>query len=146
MKALLTIVKNPLVIGIIGLLALSVVVWFGLDHIKFGADNTTLSYPARMLVIALAIMAWLLNLIRKMWQDKRNNNTMLDAIADDKDATPTPIIQDSGRSAEELAQLNQRFSDAVQTLRKTRFNSAGLTGQESLPTAVVHHYWTSGCR
>ncbi len=139
MKALLAIVKNPLVIGIIGLLALSVVVWFGLDHIKFGADNTTLSYPARMLVIALAIMAWLLNLIRKLWQDKRNNNSMLDAIADAKDTSPAPTVEDSGRSAEELAQLNQRFSDAVRTLRNTRFTSAGKPGKNlyQLPWYII---------
>ncbi len=139
MKALLTIVKNPLVIGIVGLLALSVVIWFGLDHIKFGADNTTLSYPARLLIIALAVMAWLLNLIRKLWQDKRSNNTMLDAIADDKDTSPPPPEKDSGRSAEEVAQLNLRFHDAVQTLRKTRFNSDGKPGKNlyQLPWYII---------
>ena len=112
MKGVVNFFRNPVVIGVVGLLALSIVIWFGLDYIKFGSDNKVLSAPARLLIIALFVVLWLLNLIRKLWSDKRQNNQMLDDIQTSEAQAPEPKAGlEKQQSSEEIAQLSERFND-----------------------------------
>lgn len=127
--------KNRFVLSFIGILALSLLIWFGLDYIKFGADNSTVASSTRFLLIALLFGIWLTHLITVQLLDRRRNGQMLDGIKDNQGAQANP---DDGRSREEQEQLARRFSDAVQLLRKTRFKGAnGSRALYQLPWYIV---------
>ena len=140
MKGLANFFKNTIVLGVIGLLALSIVIWFGFGYIKFGADNKVLSAAARLLIIVLCVMLWLLNLLRKMWFDKRKNKQMLDDIQTSEVQAPEAKGgRDKQQSSEEIAQLNQRFTDAISVLRKSKFKGDGNSNKSlyQLPWYII---------
>ena len=46
-------------LGVIGLFALSLLIWFGAEYIKFGENNTTLPHSVRISIIATLVLIWL---------------------------------------------------------------------------------------
>jgi len=124
MKSVLTFLKKPLTLNILGLIALSIVVWFGADYIAFGEDNTHLSKLTRVIIILVFVLIWLLNTIRVLWQQSRNNNQMLDGIQQAAKENNNAEPQDE-RSSQELAALGKRFGDAIAVLRKSKFSGGG---------------------
>jgi len=129
--------KNRFVLSFIGILALSLLIWFGLDYIKFGADNHTVATSTRALLIALLLGIWLTHLITVQLLDRRRNGQMLEGIQN-SGAGASAAVADDSRSREEQEQLAKRFGDAVQLLRKTRFKGAsGSRALYQLPWYIV---------
>lgn len=124
MKPVLTFLKKPLTLNILGLIALGIVVWFGANYIAFGDDNTHLSKLSRIIIILVFVLIWLLNTVRVMWQQSRNNNQMLDGIEATSKDNSSGDPQDE-RSSQELAALGKRFGEAVAVLRKSKFKAGG---------------------
>lgn len=124
MKRLAAFFKNRFVLSFIGVLALSLLIWFGLNYIKFGADNHTVSTGTRLLVIVLLFGIWLTHFITVQLLERRRNGQMLDAIKS-SDSGAGGASADDQRSREEQQQLSKRFADAVQLLRKSSFKGAG---------------------
>ena len=125
MKRLAAFFKNRFVLSFIGILALSLLIWFGLDYIKFGGDNHTVAHGTRLLLIVLLFGIWLTHLITVQLLERRRNGEMLDAMKGDGGATAAAAGSGDQLSREEQQILSKRFADAVQQLRKTRFKGAG---------------------
>ncbi|HEX5635986.1 MAG TPA: type VI secretion system membrane subunit TssM, partial [Gammaproteobacteria bacterium] len=124
MKKLIEILKNRIVISIIGLLALAIIIWFVGPYIKFGEGNTAPleSVVARLVAIMIIIVLWGLNNLRVQLQARKQNEELVDDLqANNKDLKSDHA---SGQTAEELHQLNQRFSQALATLKKLKFKGS----------------------
>ncbi len=125
MKKLGQIFSNPLVIALLGLLCFALLVWFAGPQIKFGADNhAPLAEPmARLLVILLAIIIWLLVQGLRQLQNGRSNKALVDDLQQSNSAAQGDLASD--QAADEVAQLGQRFQTALDTLNKLKFHNKG---------------------
>jgi type VI secretion system protein ImpL len=119
MMRLLNIFKNSLFQHALGLLALSLLIWFSCDFIKFGENNTTLPYTIRAIIILALVLTWTFAILILQWRAQRNNSDMIEAIQNVEED------RDSERTKEEIAALNQRFSDAMSVLKKAKLTSGG---------------------
>ncbi len=122
MKKFFAFFKNPIVISLIGLIALSILIWFAGPWIKFGDGNTAPleSINARLIGIIILVVIWGLNNLRIQFMNKKHNNDLLG----DLESNQEEMIQDvaSDQSAEESHLMNQRFTEALSTLKKLKFN------------------------
>ncbi len=112
-------------LGIIGLTALSLLIWFGAEYIKFGENNATLPHSVRASIIGTLVLVWLTWNICLWLMERRNNTQLLDNLEQDEGLSP-----DEERSQEEQQLIQERFKDAIDVLKKSRFKSYG--GSKSL--------------
>ncbi|WP_370981198.1 type VI secretion system membrane subunit TssM [Agaribacterium sp. ZY112] len=126
MKRLLEFFTNKWVLGVIGLSALSLLIWFGAGYIKFGADNTTLSELTRGIIIGVIWAIWLTWNLSQWLVERKQNRELLKDLEEAQEASNP----DEERSKEELAAISQRFREAMSTLKKSRFKARG--GSKSL--------------
>ena len=78
--------KNRIVISIIGLIALSLLIWFAGPLIKFGESNSAPlgSAIARLILIMIILVAWGLNNLRTQMQDKKQNDELVNDLQDNQ--------------------------------------------------------------
>jgi len=121
MKKVIEFFKNRVVISIIGLIIVSLLIWFIGPAIKFGENNYAPlgSAVARLIVIMVIIVAWGLNNLREQLQDKKQNEELVEDIQDNQNATAY------GQNSEEMQQINERFSEALTTLKQLKFKGRG---------------------
>jgi len=125
MKKVIEFFKNRIVISLIGLLALSIIIWFVGPLIKFGEDNAAplASVTARLIAIIILLVLWGLNNLRIQLMNKKHNDELVEDLETNQEALVTDAASD--QSAEELHQMNQRFSEALATLKKLKFRGKG---------------------
>ena len=111
MKRLLDLIKNKIFLGLLGVIALGLVIWFGADFVKFGEDNTTLSSTVRLILILGVVLIWLVIQMVGMFLSQRRNSGMLNALQESQ------VNPDEEKRDQELAALNQRFRDGMAILR-----------------------------
>ena len=125
MKKIAEFFKNKIVISLIGLLALSIIVWFIGPMIKFGDDNSAPlgSVVARLVAIIILVILWGLNNLRIQLMNKKQN----DDLVGDLESNQESLVLDgsSDQTSEEMQQMNQRFSEALSTLKKLKFSGKG---------------------
>ncbi|AFU98091.1 type VI secretion system membrane subunit TssM [Simiduia agarivorans] len=121
MKRLADFFTHKWTLGILGLLALSCVVWFGADYIKFGEDNHTLSSTTRIAIIGVCWLIWIVWQIATLVLERRQNDALIASIQEE----PESVSPDEERSREELETIAQRFREAMVTLKKARFKKGG---------------------
>ena len=80
MKRLLDLIKNKIFLGLLGVIALGLVIWFGADFVKFGEDNATLSTTVRLILILGVLLIWLVIQMIGMFLSQRKNSGMLTAL------------------------------------------------------------------
>ena len=128
MKKVLAIFTNKIVVSMIGLIALSIIIWFVGPMIKFGENNTAplASDISRLIAIIILMLLWGLNNLRIQLTNKKNNDELVGDLAENQQAID---LNDSAsdQSSEEYHQLNQRFSDALSTLSRLRFKGRNKT-------------------
>jgi len=135
MKKLVAFLQNKWVMGIIGLTALSLLIWFGAEFIKFGADNVTLSTTTRFIIIGIFWALWLTWNLSQWLLERRQNRELLGEIEASQEPAANP---DEERSQEELAAMAQRFRDALMTLKNARFRSRrGKRSLYQLPWYII---------
>ena len=73
MSKVIEFFKNRVVISVIGLIAISLLIWFVGPLIKFGENNSAPlgSAVARLIIIMIILVAWGLNNLRSQMQDKK---------------------------------------------------------------------------
>ena len=125
MKKILAFFSNRIVLSIIGLLALALLVWFGGPHIKFGESNSAplAGMVTRLLIIMVLVIAWGLNNLRVQRQNAKQNQELVDDLQNNQKQQGGV----SDQSTEELQQINQRFTQALATLKKLRFSGLGAS-------------------
>ncbi|OZY87500.1 type VI secretion protein [Cellvibrio mixtus] len=116
---------HPVVISLIGLLLVALLIWFAGPHIKFGADNQApLADPVtRLLLIMAAIILWGLNNLRLQMMTNRNNKTLVTELQSNNSYVQADVA--SEQAADEIAQINDRFRQALDTLNKLKFAGKG---------------------
>lgn len=115
--------KNPVVISIIGLIALSVIIWFVGPAFKFGESNYAplASEVARLFFILFIVLAWGISNLFKAGKNKKINAEFVNELQEIK-KDPNPA---SEQSTQEVAQIEKRFNEALTTLKKLKFSGRG---------------------
>ena len=119
MKTVIGFFTNKIVITLIGVIALSIIVWFVGPAIKFGAQNKAPleSEVSRLIVIMVLVVLWGLNNIWILLKNKKNNEGLVNDLEQNNDAGAD---FESNQSTEELNQIGDRFSQALATLSKIK--------------------------
>ena len=114
--------KNRVVISIIGLIVLSLLIWFVGPNIKFGESNSAPlgSAVARLILIMVILIAWGLNNLRVQLQDKKHNEELVGDLNENQANNAT-----TDQTQEEIHLINDRFTQALSTLKKLKFNGRG---------------------
>ena len=125
MKKILEFFKNKYVISLIGLIALSILIWFIGPLVKFGEDNSAPleSSTVRLIIILVIVVLWGLNNLRIQMTTRKNNNELVSDLQDSQGAAQQDAA--SEQSQDELRQINERFTQALSTLKKLKFSGRG---------------------
>lgn len=125
MKKVIEFFKNPLVIALIGLLALSLLIWFGGPAFKFGEDNVAPlgGVGARLVTILLILMIWGMHTLWKKLQEKKQNAELVDDLQENQESMQQNHT--SNQSSEEIKLINDRFTQALSTLKRLKFSGKG---------------------
>jgi len=130
MKSILKFVTNRWFISILGLLALSALIFIAGPLLGFGNSRPLESTTARLIAILVLVVLWMLNHLRKALRANRANKQMVESLVDDEGAA------EPDRSAEELETLGKRFEEAVDVLKKSKGKKGSLNLYE-LPWYII---------
>lgn len=124
MKKILEFFKNRIVISVIGLLALSIIIWFVGPAVKFGENNTAPlgGVVARLVTILVLVILWGANNLRIQMQNRKQNDELVEDLQSNNDSLAAGM---NDQSTEEIQQLNERFKTALATLKKLKFSGRG---------------------
>ncbi len=125
MKRIIEFFTNRIFVSLVGLLALSILIWFGGPHIKFGEGNSAplAGAVARLICIMVLLLAWGFNNLRTQARDKKQNEQLVGDLQDNQAASMQDAVSD--QSAEEIHQIGERFTQALGTLKKLKFKGKG---------------------
>jgi type VI secretion system protein ImpL len=118
MKTFFSWLLNPWLLAVLGLLALSLVIWFVGPYVSIAGFVPLASETVRWIVIALVILLYITSKIIGALRARRTNQQVVAEIAAQGAAS---VATESA----EARQLRERFEAALQTLRKMRFGSKG---------------------
>ncbi|MGN2249698.1 type VI secretion system membrane subunit TssM [Frateuria sp. GZRe14] len=118
MAKLLSLLKSAWFVTLIGVLLLSVLVWLGGPYLGIGDSQPLASPVARLLLIMVIVLAWGAWLQVQALRARGKANKMSGELAGQGGATPAG--GGDNRGAGEGAQLQGRFQEAVEMLRKRR--------------------------
>lgn len=133
MKKVVAVFRKKWVVSLIGLLALSALIWFGGPLIAIAGKVPLASPVVRLLVILVLVLIWGLNNLRIQMQANRADREMAAAASGD---SPAASAEAPGQSAEEVATLKERFEEALAILRKSDGKRGGRSLYE-LPWYVI---------
>ncbi len=120
---------NRYMLELLGLVALSLLIWF-VGPLVFIQPYQPLGSPTvRWWIIAGLFILWFLRLLLRWWRAQRMNEHLMTGLArltSPREADGTPAA-----GSEEVAELESRFKEALDTLSKTRFGQTegGLFGR-----------------
>jgi type VI secretion system protein ImpL len=121
MKKIIGFFTNRIVISIIGLIALSIIIWFVGPSIKFGDNNTAplAGETSRLIAIIILLVLWGLNNLRIQLTARKSNKELV------ADLEVNQSIQNDSVNTDQFGKdyqlLNQRFTDALSTLSNLKF-------------------------
>jgi len=122
MKKIAKFLLHPIFLSLLGLLLFALLVWFAGPQIKFGADNNApLGSPiVRLGIIMAGLVLWGLNNLRIQVMGNKQNASLVEDIASNQ--ANVELDPSGGQAAEEINQMNERFVQALGTLKKLRFS------------------------
>lgn len=126
MRAIANFFKNTWVIQLIGLIAISALVWFVGPLISIGDTTPLVTESSRLLTILCILILWGLNILRRHLVATRSNRNMIRDLAAPE--SETSLL--SRASDEEIGILSKNFEEALGVLKKNR--SKGLKGGQYL--------------
>lgn len=116
-RALTSILFNRLTLVFCGLLMLSLMIWFIGPLVYIQPYQPLESAQMRLALIALIFGLWLIRRLFALWRGHHLNGRLLDHLANYLAARRQPGDAQPGR--EEVAELEDRFREALSLLRKT---------------------------
>ena len=132
MKSIVNLFKSGWFIVLVGIVLLSVLIWFGGPYLGIGDSQPLASAVTRLVVIILILAIWVIWLqiqhLRTRSKAKQMSGDMVE-----QEASPAGSDSDQ-RSASERTQLQSRFQEAVDSLRKSKRGGSNLY---TLPWYVV---------
>ena len=99
---------HPLFLALLGVLAISALVWYVGPLIAIGESRPLDPAWIRITVIAVLFGLWVLRAIFRVWSQRRANAALVQGMA-----------KGPSSADKEIATLNQRFSEALDILKKT---------------------------
>ena len=118
MKRFFSWLIKPAVLSLLGVLLLSLVVWFEAPLLAFDGRAPFASADARWTIIAILFLAWAAVHAWRALRVHRASTALLRSVAGE-DAPAAAAPAGAAESAAELALINKRMQDAVALLRKT---------------------------
>ncbi len=130
MKKIIQLITNPLLLSIVGLIALAVMIWFGGPLIAFNDSKPLESDMARLFTILIITVLWGLNNFRVQNKEKKKDAQMMGEIAQ---SGKKPDANDS-RSNQEAATIQKHFQEALAVLKasKKQNNQGRLTDTQAI--------------
>ena len=107
------------------LLILSAIVWFIGPIVAIGDLRPFAADWIRWTIIGIIWMIWLIKLFFRWWRERNVNAALLGQLAKMQSAAKPG---ESAAGSEQVAELNKRFKDASEILKKTRFSSTEKGG------------------
>jgi type VI secretion system protein ImpL len=112
--------KRRGVLVFLGLLLLSLFIWFGGPYLAFADYKPLETVFWRLIAIAILVGLWLCSILLKAWRAHRASAKLAQAVV----AQQAPAGRDGG--GREAAQLRERFEEAMATLKKTQQSGHSL--------------------
>lgn len=120
MKRLLRLLWHPLPFVLLALVVLSVLIWWAGPLIRIGALVPLASELSRAILIGVLVLLVAGRYLWRRWRARRAGRQLVESLVRPEAVAPTP---DAGSEEQKL--LAERFSEAIQTLRKMRLQQAG---------------------
>ena len=121
MKKILALMFHPRLLLTLGLLALTLLIWFIGPLVAIGEWRPLESLNARLVAIALLVLIVLLRSGWQAWKARSTQRKLMDSLLTRAPSAPAvPSVAET-----EVATLTQRFEEAIKTLRQVRLNAAG---------------------
>ncbi|NQZ30551.1 MAG: type VI secretion system membrane subunit TssM [Oceanospirillaceae bacterium] len=131
-KKLFGIFKNRWFTSLLGLLAVAILVWFVGPMIAIAGEVPLRSEIVRLAVILVIVVLWGLNNMRIQMKVNKANSDLVSGF-DQPVAAQDPT---QAQSSEEVAQLKERFDEALQVMKKTS-GKKGAAGIYDLPWYII---------
>jgi type VI secretion system protein ImpL len=112
--------KRRGVLVFLGLLLLSLFIWFAGPYLAFAEYKPLESVTARLIAIGILAALWFLSVLLKIWRASRASAKLAQAVV----AQKGPPARDG--ASREAVQLRERFEEAVATLKKTQQSGKSL--------------------
>jgi type VI secretion system protein ImpL len=112
--------KRRGVLVFLGLLLLSLFIWYGGPYLAFAEWKPLEPVLARLIAIGVLVAFWFLSLLLKKLRAARAGAKLAQAVA----AQRGPPVRDG--ASREAAQLRERFEEAMATLKKTQGSARNL--------------------
>jgi len=135
MKKIFAFFKQRWVITLIGVIALSLIVWFFGPLISIGGTEPFGPVMNRLITINVIFVLWVITRMWSFYRAKRQNTEVIAGMVAEPEIPEEPGVT---ASEEELETLRERFSDALVKLKETRLGGAsGRRFLYQLPWYVI---------
>ncbi|MDB5815051.1 MAG: type secretion protein [Rhodocyclales bacterium] len=114
MKAFFKILFHPILLTILGLIALALVIWFVGPLFSFAGFAPLGSELVRWIIIGIIVLIVVLRAVWRKIKARKNNAQLLDGLMKSSDAPGTPT------QSEEVLTLRKRFEEAMRVLKETK--------------------------
>ncbi|CAG1015129.1 hypothetical protein BURC_00880 [Burkholderiaceae bacterium] len=122
MKKLLGLIFNGWVLAILGLVALSLLIWIVGPLVAIGDARPLERSTSRLIFIGAIVVLYLLHKAWRAWASKRTNDAVVNQLMA---APPAPTATADDPASAELKTINERFEAALKTLKNARFGPKG---------------------
>ncbi|MES9947172.1 MAG: type VI secretion system membrane subunit TssM [Candidatus Thiodiazotropha sp.] len=112
----MSIIKNRWFVAILGLIAISVIIWLVGPLIAIAGIEPLGSVTARLIAILLVILIWVAMELRRFLTARKKNQQMLESVVGQKDQ-PQSFMRESD---EEVQILGQRLDEAIRILKESK--------------------------
>jgi len=133
MKKILAIISNRWVTTILGLLSISVLIWFAGPLIALAGWIPLESQISRLSAIIICLVVWLASYLRSQ---AKVNKANADLVGEVGGISPGSVEPDDSKAREEIALLKSRFDDALKTLKVSSQKRGGENIYE-LPWYII---------
>ncbi|MDX2506009.1 MAG: type VI secretion system membrane subunit TssM, partial [Gammaproteobacteria bacterium] len=131
MKSMQAIFTKKWLVTLIGVIALSILIWFIGPLIAIAGKVPLQSETSRLISVMVLLLLWGLNNLRIQAQAKKNNDQLITGL---KEHDPS---QSEDISGEEVKILSERFDDALHILKHSSKNSRGKQFLYDMPWYVI---------
>lgn len=135
MKKIFAFFKQRWLITLIGVIALSLIVWFFGPLISIGGTEPFGTVMNRLITINIIFVLWVITRMWSFYRAKRQNTEVIAGMVAEPEIPEEPGVT---ASEEELETLRERFSAALAKLKETRLGGAsGRRFLYQLPWYVI---------
>ncbi|MEQ1636207.1 MAG: type VI secretion system membrane subunit TssM [Methylococcales bacterium] len=134
MRKVIDFFKNKWVIQLLGIIALSLVIWFFGALVAVAGRVPLETETSRLLTILVLVLVWGLNNLRIQLKANRANAQMTNDLVAPVDTASSQLAQETDA---ELLKISANFDEALKTLKKGAKNVQGKNYLYDLPWYII---------